>query len=135
MKERSTRARLSVLVVAVVLLATGWQLGPASAEVPPDYDIPNGHFFTQTNGGAAGGDFTGYAVTNEDGVPFWNEWRRIGGVAGFDAGKPWPTVLRDRQALLDDNPAIKKRYFASADPLTFYGLPASGVVDNGKHVA
>ena len=38
-------------------------------------------------------------------------------------------------ALLDANGAIKARYFAAADPLTFYGLPTSPVVDNGNDAA
>jgi len=37
-----------------------------------DYDIPNGHFFTQTNGKAPGSDSTGYGVLNADGALFWS---------------------------------------------------------------
>ena len=43
-----------------------------------DYDIPNGHFFTQTNGRAK--DASGFAVTNEDGVPLWTGFKSLGGV-------------------------------------------------------
>jgi hypothetical protein len=46
-------------------------------DLPLDYDVPNGRFFTQT---AAKDGLTGYAVVNKDGVPLWNELRRIGGV-------------------------------------------------------
>ncbi|MCL5027260.1 MAG: N-acetylmuramoyl-L-alanine amidase, partial [Chloroflexi bacterium] len=53
----------------------------------------------------------------------------------FDAGKDWSKIVRDRQALLDANPAIKARYYASPDPMTFFGLPTSKVVDNGNHFA
>ncbi len=42
----------------------------------PDWDIPNGHFFTQTGGGSG----RGYAVTDDDGIRFWSEFRRLGGV-------------------------------------------------------
>ena len=45
-----------------------------------DYDLPNGagHFYTQANGqGGRGG--TGYAITNADGIPFWDAYRRLGG--------------------------------------------------------
>jgi len=45
-----------------------------------DYDIPNGHFFTQTRG--SGGSGSGFRVTNDDGVPLWNEFNRLGGVQG-----------------------------------------------------
>lgn len=47
-----------------------------SAQTQPDWDIPNGHFFTQTGG--SGG--TGYAVTDDRGVKFWSEFKRLGGV-------------------------------------------------------
>jgi hypothetical protein len=46
-----------------------------------DWDLPNGHFFTQTNGAAALTSARGFAVTNEGGVPFWSEFQRLGGVA------------------------------------------------------
>jgi len=44
-----------------------------------DYDIPNGHFFTQTNG--RGKDSTaGFSVTDQDGVPLWSGFNALGGV-------------------------------------------------------
>ena len=46
----------------------------------PDYDICNGHFFTQT--GSGGDRASGFRVTNDDGVPFWDEFNRLGGVQG-----------------------------------------------------
>lgn len=53
----------------------------------------------------------------------------------FDAGKDWSKIVKDRQAILDANPAIKARYYASPDPMTFFGLPTSKVTDNGNHYA
>ncbi len=44
-----------------------------------DYDIPGGHFYTQTNGRAPGTHPSGYAVTNEGGIPFWDVYQRLGG--------------------------------------------------------
>ncbi|MCS6800757.1 MAG: glycosyl hydrolase family 18 protein [Chloroflexota bacterium] len=44
----------------------------------PNWDLPNGHFFTQT--GELGR--TGFAVTDDEGVPFYSEFRRLGGVEG-----------------------------------------------------
>jgi spore germination protein len=41
-----------------------------------DWALPNGHFFTQA--GEPGR--AGFAVTDEDGVLFWSEFRRLGGV-------------------------------------------------------
>jgi cellulase (glycosyl hydrolase family 5) len=42
-----------------------------------EYDIPNGHFFTQTNGGRDG---SGFSVTDEDGIPMWSGFKALGGV-------------------------------------------------------
>jgi hypothetical protein len=66
-----------VLVISLALLAVLPLITvlPAAAD-PPDYDIPAGHFYSQ----AAGPGETGYAVTDESGVPFWSEFRRLGGV-------------------------------------------------------
>lgn len=164
-----------------------------------DYDIPNGHFYTQGNGKPLGTDGAGFAVTNDGGVRFWDEFRRLGGVQGvgypisqrftwngftcqvmqrgvlqwrpevgqawlvnvfdqmhdagkddwlqnvrstprpldasFDAGKSWEQVVAGRLALLDANPAIKRQYYAVSDPMTFYGLPTSRVIDMGNHYA
>jgi len=45
-----------------------------------DYDIPNGHFYTQANGqGGAGG--SGYSVVDDDQATMWSEFQRLGGVA------------------------------------------------------
>ena len=44
----------------------------------PDYDIPNGHFFTQTNG--RDDSLAGFSVTNADGVPLWDAFQQLGGV-------------------------------------------------------
>ena len=51
--------------------------GDPPTALPQDYDVPGGHFFTQT----AGHDgITGFAVTDEGGVKFWSEFQRLGGV-------------------------------------------------------
>ncbi len=49
----------------------------------PDYDIAGGHFFTQTNARKDSG--SGFAVTDEGGVPFWTAFQSLGGadVLGF----------------------------------------------------
>ena len=165
---------------------------------PMDYDIPGGHFFTQANGSPLGTNPSGFSVTNEGGIPFWNEYQRLGGLDnlgyprsrrfqwnGFtvqvmqkgvlqwrpeagqawlvnifdllhdggkddwlyearsvarpvdasvvDAGKSWSQVVQARTSWLDPFPAIRSRYFASPDALTFYGLPTAPVVDFGNH--
>ncbi len=42
-----------------------------------DYDVVNGHYFTQTGGSSAE---AGYAITDEGGIPLWSEFQRLGGV-------------------------------------------------------
>ena len=44
-----------------------------------DYDIPGGHFFTQTSPAGAG-DGHGYSVTDSDGIPFWSVYQSEGGL-------------------------------------------------------
>ena len=73
-KLAATLAVIAFLVSAVIT-TTPWTEAQA-----PDYDLPvafGAHFFTQTNGGAGN---TGYAVSNADGIPFWNFFQSAGGV-------------------------------------------------------
>ena len=70
---------MAVVLVAALLAVTP-MFGQAQT-VALDYNIANGHFFTQTNGQPAGTSPTGYSVLNSDGVPFWDEFNRQGGVA------------------------------------------------------
>ena len=48
---------------------------------------------------------------------------------------PFSEIAMKRQALLDVRPALRESYFASDDPLTFYGLPTSEVQDMDNHYA
>jgi hypothetical protein len=57
---------------------------PAAVEVPirlpaANWDVKDGHFFTQTNGQPALTSPTGFLVSNAGGVPFWSEYGRLGG--------------------------------------------------------
>ncbi|MDO8672345.1 MAG: glycosyl hydrolase family 18 protein [Dehalococcoidia bacterium] len=45
-----------------------------------DFAIPNGHFYTQTNGTAFGTDSKGYSITDDHVAPMWREYSRLGGV-------------------------------------------------------
>ncbi|HEX8682666.1 MAG TPA: hypothetical protein VF707_10165 [Ardenticatenaceae bacterium] len=57
-------------------------------------------------------------------------------LANFDApNASWQQIVTARQALLNDNPAIRARYFSVADPLNVFGLPTSRVEDMGNHFA
>ncbi len=64
-------ALLVILTLVASLVAHNGTLA-----APPDYDVPNGHFFSQ----AAGPGEQGFAVTDEAGVLFWSEFQRLGGV-------------------------------------------------------
>jgi hypothetical protein len=174
-----------------------------------DWPLANGHFFKQTVSRHFAWCDDGYAVTNSDGIPFWDTWQRLGfenvgypisdrymrrgfvtqafqkviiqwqpgkGVyfvdifdelhdagldeemrfrfstprqldSSFDTGAltehwedipedvRWRLIVERRLALLDDNPAIKARYYAAPDPLLRYGLPTSRVRDHGNNFA
>ena len=187
---RPVHLAVALSMVVALLPAAGATAAAA------DWSIPQGRFFTET-GGPAGN--LGYAVTNRDGVRFWDAFQALGGVPsvgypvsgrfiydgfvtqvmqkavfqwrpdtgavsfvnvfddltragrddwlyaarstprplppGFDAGKDWAAVVRDRTALLDARPAIKARYLAVADPILRYGLPTSRIEDMGTHYA
>ncbi|MCW5851845.1 MAG: hypothetical protein KIT87_17360 [Anaerolineae bacterium] len=57
-------------------------------------------------------------------------------LVGFDTpGDTFTQVVPKRQALLNDNQAIRARYFSVADPVTTFGLPTSKVEDFGNHFA
>ncbi len=45
---------------------------------PPDYPIADGHFFTQGSGRPPERDGSGFAVTNGDGIPFWDTMQQLG---------------------------------------------------------
>lgn len=42
-----------------------------------------------------------------------------------DQGKAWDEIVKNHQALLDKNAAIKSTYFGTTDPVTSHGLPMS----------
>jgi len=76
----TTEPRPSPSPVAVVLAS------PTPVRLTtPDWDVPGGHFFTQTNGQPALSSATGFAVTNASNLGFWDEFQKLGGVdsAGY----------------------------------------------------
>src|SRR5690348_3822898 len=82
------RASLKVGLIAglVCLILAGLPLADAQI-AGGDQDIPGGHFYTQTNGGA--GPQYGYRITDEGGIGFWSEFQRLGGVTalGYPSSK------------------------------------------------
>src|SRR5579885_1519717 len=89
------KARLAVALLSVAILFSN--VPTAQAQSPLDFDLPNGHFYTQANGrGGAGG--TGYAIVDavqnfptfgRVSVPFVSAFREFGGVPilGFPASR------------------------------------------------
>ena len=81
------RLRRAGLLAAVALLAL-WAVLPAHAD-SGDYAIEGGRLFTQ----AAESDVpdAGFAVTDADGIPFWTEFQRLGGVQalGYPLSRPF----------------------------------------------
>lgn len=67
-------ARVTVDIPLLPIRGMLARLAPGS---PPDFAIPGGYFFTQTNG-LVGGSAFGFSVTDTDGVSFWSTWRRLG---------------------------------------------------------
>ena len=51
---------------------------PALAHVP-DFPVPGGHFYTQARGQGSE-SLTGYTISDADGIPFWSEYKRLGGI-------------------------------------------------------
>ncbi|MGH2370626.1 MAG: hypothetical protein ACRDI2_20815, partial [Chloroflexota bacterium] len=52
----------------------------SAAALVPDWDVPGGHFYTQTAPEGAPSD-TGYVVSNADEVEFWRRYQALGGPA------------------------------------------------------
>ena len=65
-------ATLLAIVLSIIPAATA-----TFAASGPDYDIPNGHFYTQTNAGAGS---NGFAITDDGGLPMWTWFQKYGGV-------------------------------------------------------
>ena len=82
------RAWLRQALGAGGLALAGQALRPASRALAqqagsapvPDWDVPGGHFYTQAAPDEAAPD-TGFVVADAAGVPFWQEYRGLGGPA------------------------------------------------------
>src|SRR5450759_2787981 len=115
------------MVLSLMVLATSASAAPGDL----DYDTLGGHFFTQTNGQPLGASTAGYAVTNEAGIPFWDEFKRVGGptVLGYPVTKRF---LHDgyitqamQKVVLQWRPDVKQVWFLN----TFDALNDKGKDD------
>ncbi|GEM_PF-2980706 len=78
-------SRQRVFTTALLLIATFGMLAPTPALADPlDFDLPggSGHFYRQANGQGGQGN-TGYAITDDQGIAFWDAYRRLGGPAAL----------------------------------------------------
>lgn len=71
---------------------------------------------------------------DEDLFLMWQTPRQL--PDGWDgAGLSFAQITANRQALLNQRPALRAAYFSVGDPMLFYGLPTSEVEDMGNHYA
>ncbi|HUZ78366.1 MAG TPA: hypothetical protein VMV93_12375 [Chloroflexota bacterium] len=113
--------RRSVFALAslVALLVGATYLPGVGAQVAggPDYDIPGGHFYTQTNSNA--GPNYGYRITNERGIGFWDQFQKLGGFTalGYPASRRFQLdgffVQATQKYLLQWRPEVSQVYFVN----------------------
>ncbi len=72
--------RKIVWLALILILLSPLSIARGAQESRLDFGIPNGHFYTQANGSPLGADNKGYSITDDDGIPFWSEFSRLGGV-------------------------------------------------------
>src|SRR5947199_5226237 len=103
-------------LACVLLLSVNLPLAGAQTS-GGDQDIPNGHFYTQANGGA--GSQYGFRVTDEGGIGFWSEFQRLGGVnaLGYPASKRFQldgfVVQATQKVILQWRPEVGQAYFVN----------------------
>ena len=85
-----------------------------------DWDLPDGHVFAEQIRERPWAGRQGYRITNEGGIPFWNEFRRLGGVATLGRPLGERVMLADgfiyqltEQALLQWQPALGQAVLAN----------------------
>lgn len=70
-----------LLTALALLCAVALSSGTASAYASaPDYAVPQGHFYSQTNGSPRGDSGGGFSITDASGIPFWTYFQGHGGV-------------------------------------------------------
>ena len=112
------RRSVFALVSLMALLIGLTYLPGAGAQVAgADFDIPGGHFYTQTNAGA--GLQFGYRITDEGGIGFWSEFKRLGGVnaLGYPASRRFTLdgfiVQATQKVIMQWRPEVSQVYFVN----------------------
>ena len=113
----SQLSRLMAVVLALMFTASA--LPPPARAAALDWDIPGGHYYTQTGG---------YAVVDGDGIAFWSEFQRLGGVqaVGYPVSRRFQwngfTVQAMQRTVFQWRPEIGQVYFVNVfDLLTEAG--------------
>lgn len=77
----------ATLVAGLVGGSGAAEAADASTAPEADWDVNDGHFYSQAAGLAPGQVIAGFVISNEGGIPFWTEYRRLGGpsVLGYPA--------------------------------------------------
>ncbi|MHB1134801.1 MAG: CAP domain-containing protein [Chloroflexota bacterium] len=104
------------LLLFLALAPLGLTLATASAEAAPDFDVADGHFFSQT---AKADGATGYTVVDDGEARFWSEFQRLGGVQGV--GYPLSQRFRwdgfvvqvMQKGVLQWRPEVGRAYFVN----------------------
>src|SRR5687768_3780469 len=124
--------RLVSVVFAAVLLAAQLPSSALAQTAPSrttlrDYDVVNGHYFTQTGSG----EDAGFSITDEGGIPLWSEFQRLGGVQtlGYPVSRRfvWEgfVVQATQKAVLQWRPDLSRAVFVNLlDELHEAGLDA-----------
>jgi hypothetical protein len=109
--------------LSTALLSFSLILGPlptiARADSSLDYSIPDGHFYTQTNGTSRGARGGGYTISDAHDVPFWTFFSENGGVdlLGYPVSRRflWDGYVcqATQRAVLQWNPATKQVQLAN----------------------
>ena len=99
-----------------------WSVAPdeLAAAYLLDWDLPDGHFYAAPAGQNDGAARIGYSVTNRGGLPFWDEYRRLGGPAQLGRPLSGRVVLADgltylvtERALLQWRPDLGRAVLAN----------------------
>jgi len=91
--------------------------GGSGSSSGPDYDIPNGHFYTQANGDA--GPQFGYRITDEAGIGFWSAFQSLCGVSalGYPASRRFQldgfVVQATQKVIMQWRPESGQVYFVN----------------------
>ena len=117
--------RRFVLAILALVLACLPLVGPPASgaeAVVEDWDVPSGHFYTQTTRPGQG-----FAVLDEGGIPFWTTVQAIGGVpaTGYPISKRFQwngfTVQAFQKVILQWQPATGRVYFLNVFDLLHDG--------------